>query len=162
MPPPLPEHSVLNYPAVLLKTQRKFATLRMRSRQKESRFIGKNIISFRMADSAAAVRICFSLASLRPITDSNIRDQADLPDRRELSCAILSSANTALAMIPLLIRIACVAFLSALAFGSITGIVFLLRPSHSVQVRKFDVLTGTDSQKAEAAIISQMIAVRIP
>jgi hypothetical protein len=64
-------------------------------------------------------------------------------------------------MIALLVRAACIAILAALACGSITGIVLLLRPSRSVQVRKFAVLSGVDSTKETAAIISQLLAVQI-
>jgi hypothetical protein len=63
-------------------------------------------------------------------------------------------------MIAILLRIACITVLSAVLVASITGIVVLLRPSKSVQVRKF-VVSGSDTQKDQAAIISQMVAVRI-
>jgi Subtilase family len=64
-------------------------------------------------------------------------------------------------MMPLLLRIACIAVLATTAFGSITGLIFLLKPSASVQIRKFDVISGSDSSKPEGALASRMLAVRI-
>ncbi len=64
-------------------------------------------------------------------------------------------------MISTLVRLGCIAVLAALAAASIAGIIVLVFPSKSVQVRKFDVLASGQTQNAQASIVSQMVAVRI-